>query len=178
MSEELLGINRRGLLVGLTALVGSTMASSVLKGALDYQAGPRGKILSPDRLKIVELAADIIIPDTDTPGAAKAGVHHFIDHMVAKFMSKKESDDFIAGLKAFDAQAGGFLSLSKEGQYDAVKVADDQLHEDSFYTSLKALVVAGYYTSEIGATEELIYDPVPGPYEEMPLAEIGRQWSA
>ena len=32
-------------------------------------------------------------------------------------------------------------------------------------TTLKNLVVTGYFTSEVGAKQALIFDPVPGPYK-------------
>jgi hypothetical protein len=28
---------------------------------------------------------------------------------------------------------------------------------------LKPAIIAGYYTSQIGASQELVYEPVPGP---------------
>ena len=50
--------------------------------------------------------------------------------------------------------------------------------EVAFYPKLKELTVLGYYTSEIGSTQELVYLPVPGRYDgDYELAEIGRQWT-
>ena len=51
------------------------------------------------------------------------------------------------------------------------------LEEDlsPFFHKLKELVVVGYYTSEIGATQELRYDPMPMEYKgDIPLTEVGR----
>jgi len=177
MSEDVIGISRRGLLVGLTALMGSSMASAALKGALDFSTSKPAKSLSPDQLKMVELMADIIIPDTDTPGAAKANVHGFIDHMLTKFFPQETGLQFIEGLEHFDQKSGGFLSLTPSQQYAAVEAEDETLGSNRFYGMFKGLVVAGYYTSEIGGAEELTYDPVPGPYQELPLSDVERQWS-
>ena len=33
-----------------------------------------------------------------------------------------------------------------------------------FFSQIKSLTVLAYYTSEVGATQALIYDPVPGVY--------------
>ena len=60
-----------------------------------------------------------------------------------------------------------------------MQTLDDQLHSDNenkTYKKLKELIVIGYYTSEIGGTQELKYDPVPGPYKEMKLNEVGGVW--
>ena len=47
-----------------------------------------------------------------------------------------------------------------------------------FFRQLKELTVAGYYTSEAGATEELQWLAAPGRYDaDVPLAEVGRAWA-
>ncbi len=47
-----------------------------------------------------------------------------------------------------------------------------------FFSQLKELTVAGYYTSEVGATQELHWNPAPGEYRpDVPLAEVGRTWA-
>lgn len=48
----------------------------------------------------------------------------------------------------------------------------------AFFPVLKDLVTVGYFTSEIGATKAVRYDPVPGAYRGcVPLKEIGRAWA-
>ena len=47
-----------------------------------------------------------------------------------------------------------------------------------FFPLLKDLVTVGYFTSELGATRAVRYDPVPGAYRGcVPLSEIGRAWA-
>ena len=47
-----------------------------------------------------------------------------------------------------------------------------------FFPALKDLVTVGYFTSKLGATKAVIYDPVPGAYHGcVPLKTIGRAWS-
>ena len=47
-----------------------------------------------------------------------------------------------------------------------------------FFRHLKELTLTGYYTSEIGATEELQYEHTPGRYDAcVPLEEVGRTWA-
>ena len=42
----------------------------------------------------------------------------------------------------------------------------------------KELTLAGYYTSEVGMTQELQWRPVPGYYDgDVPLSEVGRAWA-
>ena len=54
--------------------------------------------------------------------------------------------------------------------------ADDQ--HAPFFNKIKELTVLGYYTSEVGATRELAYNPVPGKFDgDYDYAKVGRQWS-
>lgn len=47
-----------------------------------------------------------------------------------------------------------------------------------FMRKMKELTLVGYYTSEIGATQELRHEPVPGRYDGcVPFSEIGRAWA-
>ena len=47
-----------------------------------------------------------------------------------------------------------------------------------FFAHVKELTMVGYYTSEIGASQELQYLHTPGRYEGcLPLEEVGRTWA-
>ncbi|MDP3852482.1 gluconate 2-dehydrogenase subunit 3 family protein [Phenylobacterium sp.] len=47
-----------------------------------------------------------------------------------------------------------------------------------FFPMLRDLVTVGYFTSELGATQAVRYDAVPGAYKGcVPLSEIGRAWA-
>jgi hypothetical protein len=47
-----------------------------------------------------------------------------------------------------------------------------------FFPVLKDLVTVGYFTSQLGATKAVRYDPIPGAYHGcVPLKEIGRAWA-
>lgn len=47
----------------------------------------------------------------------------------------------------------------------------------SFMRTLKELVVVGYYTSEIGATQELTLNPMGVWRADIPYSEVGRAWA-
>ena len=56
------------------------------------------------------------------------------------------------------------------------KEGEDQLKE--IFPALKELVVVGYFTSEMGATEALVYNPIPGPYEGcIPMSDVNGVYS-
>jgi hypothetical protein len=53
-----------------------------------------------------------------------------------------------------------------------------RLQGPPFFPILKELVTVGYFTSRLGATKAVRYDPVPGAYHGcVPLAQIGRAWA-
>lgn len=173
-------INRRQFVVGLSAAIG---ASTTLLGAKVLAAASSNKwldskgVLSVKQLKVIEIAADIIIPTTDTPGAAAAGVHHHINRVVSYFLSEQDKARFLKDLEDFTTSQGDFLTLNTAQQTTMLKEKDKNRESDEFFRSFKEAVVFSYYTSKIGASQELNYIPVPGPYREIPFSSVGKIWS-
>ena len=181
--------SRRKFIGGLSLLIGASLSPlglQSLAAAQTYSAKTAKTFLSTAQQSMLSTITDIIIPDTDTPGATKAGVPQFIEHMLAKFLPQQEAQAWLSAFTAFDQSAhallgvkgsGGFNALSSTQQVTAITLLDEKLGQDDFYAKLKELTVIGYYTSKIGASIELQYDPVPGPYREMSVKEVGRAWS-
>lgn len=141
----------------------------------------------------------MIIPTTDTPGATEAGVPDFVASIVFDWYTAPEQIDFFDGLRALDqhclaseqlpfheaSEANRVAALQAQaqiaGHYQPAPTPFGPPAEDPnapFFSKIKALVVLGYYTSEVGATRELIYMPVPGEYKgDVDFAEVGRQWT-
>src|SRR5439155_11659241 len=66
---------------------------------------------------------------TDTPGARAAGVHRFIDAMLAESFPPSERERFLAGLAEVDARAGRtsghrFLQCAPADQRALLEVLD------------------------------------------------------
>lgn len=195
-------MNRRELLAQLALVTGSAMASpfaqAALKGAA-LHAHPAASALSPQQRLMVEQLAELILPKTDTPGAIEAGVPAFIDQIVTVWYTPAERRIFLDGLAELDADCvrswgEPFTGCNPSRQSEALTKAEERSasyhpqtqgkiratpDEDSpFFYKLKLLTVLGYYTSEIGAQQELSYNPVPGHYEgDIDFDKVGRQWS-
>ena len=181
--------SRRAALGALLAGVATAGAWTSASAAAAWQAagaaatGATG--LTKSELKIVAVAADVIVPVTDTPGAVAAGVPHFIDALVKHWMTADEGAQFRAGLAGLDqrarqrykrgfaactpAQATAILQdLRASSPYEgrtfelAARIEDPKA---PFYLRLRDLVVYGYFTSEIGSTKELRYVAVPGRFD-------------
>lgn len=176
-------LNRRHFLAGLTAVLGVSgvvyLNDNAIEVGATYKPSGKNEFFNDDHMKLAARFVDIIIPDTDTPGAAKASVHLYIDHMAGAWMTEDESAVILEGLDNLDAAAKkghgkSFLSLDDAYQVAIVQNMDDNRETNQAYNALKAYTVTGYYTSKIGATQELYYDPYPGSYREVLFKDIGR----
>ena len=177
---------------GAIALVGGTVAATQLGSlvsdvsAMDSDYSPQ--FLGPNQFSMVEQIVDLIIPETDTPGAKTAGVHRFIDMMLAEWASPQTKANYVEGLQAIDARSQmadgkSFVESSPEIQLKILKALDAEAFAENgsntFFRELKKFVLFGYYSSEEGASVELRYDRLPGAYRGcVPMEDIGRSWSA
>ena len=174
-------MKRRQFLIHLSTMLGCSIAALDVKAietALSF-SNNLPKRLTDSQTKVITTVADIIIPETDTPSASQIGVQGYIDFYLHEFFDAKKRAQFLLGLEKLFHPVTDFLTSSATEQINLIQRLDDQLHtkEQNFaYKKLKELVVIGYYTSEIGATKALKYDPVPGPYKEMKLSEVGGVW--
>lgn len=137
------------------------------------------QVLDPHQSAMVAEIAEIIIPETDTPGARAAQVNEFTDVLLAEWYTPEERDRFLAGLadvdtRAKDAFGTDFLGATAaqrtaivaglDAEVAALRAADAKPGEH-FFNRMKWLAVFGYYTSEVGMTEELHWQAIPGTYD-------------
>jgi hypothetical protein len=150
--------------------------------ALGRRAHTRAKVaewhlFSSHQGEIATTVADLIIPTTDTPGAREAGVGPFMDFMVEQTFDSEELDRFLAGLDEMDSrslQTAGttFVEATEAQRIDVLAGMEAEALKDSegdspphFFDTIKSLTLFGYYTSEIGMTEELGWRMIPGSYD-------------
>lgn len=190
-------MNRRDALERAGLVLGYAVSAPVLAAIMNgCKATPgltfKPEFFSEDQAGVISEVAEIIIPRTDTPGAKDVGVPGFIDKILKECYKKEDQDRFLSGLKSFDDDANemygdSFLDLEPTQQEEHVRKIHDraieaskkgELKERPFILMAKELTVAGFFTSEPGATEVLQFNPVPGAYRGcVPLAEIGKAWA-
>jgi gluconate 2-dehydrogenase gamma chain len=184
-------ITRRTAIKSAVALVGGSIATAqlnpLIRSVAAMEEGAAPGFLDSNQYSMLEKIVDLIIPETDTPGAKSAGVHRFIDFMLADWASPQTRNSYVEGLRSIDQRAqatnsAGFSASSPAQQFALLESLDAAAETDdtgeSFFKGLKALVLFGYYSSEEGASVELKYDRLPGPYRDcVPFDEIGRSWS-
>ncbi len=116
---------------------------------------------------IISRMADLIIPPTETPGAAAAGVPHYIDMVVLQNQEhQKRFRDGIAWLQAQSeaTHAKPFIELNQEQQIgmltplsEAVDAGKFEGEGAAFFHAMKNMTADGYYTSYAGLVTELEY---------------------
>ncbi|MDH3290860.1 MAG: gluconate 2-dehydrogenase subunit 3 family protein [Gemmatimonadota bacterium] len=145
--------------------------------------------LSEHQNAMVSVLAELIIPETDTPGATAAQVNRFVDVMLAEWFDEDGREAFLRGLVALDARSVNtfgtpFLELDEVQQSVLLRGLDAELAalrqldrptNDHFFQQMKWLTLYGYYTSEVGATQELEQVIAPGRYD--PCGPVRREAS-
>lgn len=190
MAENPSLLTRRVAIKRMLAMFGGTITASQLAlltesaAAMSEDSAPG--FLSDEQFSMLERIVDLIIPETDTPGALGAGVHRFIDLMLAEWASPERQARYVAGLEEIDQRARasgteGFAAVSAAQQTELLQALDRERfvegNTETFFGELKNMVLFAYYSSETGATVELRYQAVPGDYLPcMPLDENGRAW--
>jgi gluconate 2-dehydrogenase gamma chain len=125
---------------------------------------------SPEEKALVEVMAELLIPQTETPGARAAGVPEFIERFVASCDGAYRSE-FRAGAAAVNQLARRrfrkpFPEATTEQQIELLRemagAANKKLqrHQD-FFALMRRLTVVGYYTSEAGLKQELGFAGIP-----------------
>ena len=182
-------IRRRQVLLGAIALVGGS--ASLFGCGHEHAPVPElhhggSKFFDAKQMQLLRRIVDIVIPETDTPGALGAGVDTFFDTLMAEWASEATRSRYVALLRGIDARATalhgtGFAGCEPGQQRRLIADIDaGSFHGEAElrdFRDFRNLIIAGYYTSEVGASVELRFELVPGRYLPcVPLAEIGRAW--
>ncbi len=164
-------ISRRTVIAGVTATVVTPAAIWV---ALRSGVKPAAPI---DDHTLLGVITDLVIPTTDTPGGLQVGVPAFVALAIDHEMLGSKPRLLAEVQVELDAAAGrDFLSLPADERYTLLKQVDDAAYfmrmtspepgrSASSWPTLKGLILLGYYSSEVGASQELRYEPVPGRYD-------------
>lgn len=169
-------IGRRAFLRGSSVLMGHAALGQVLTA---FAAAPR-KATFFNESEMASLAAlvDLILPATDSPAASAADTHYFIDLALPACASPQAQQTFRAGLQ-------GFAGIAKQAPAQQIAALKARATKDmaaeydaSFFKILKDYTLTGYFLSEVGATQALAYERVPGGFwGDLPLKPGQKAWA-
>jgi len=178
-------LKQMALLFGLSLSAQSLDVLAVtVKGTMPHAT----KFFTPDQLQMTGEIADLIIPTTDTPGALAVNVHGFLDTYLAECVGKAEQKKILEGLKKINSVAEDkfhktFLACTHKQHVQLLTAIEKSdlgftAEDKDFFRFFKSLTLFGYYTSEVGATQELAYLAVPGGYKgNFLFAKVGKAWA-
>lgn len=189
-------LDRRELLGHILSLAGASAVVSFSPEALAKAVAGGKRFLTAADLAVFRTTADILIPQTDTPGAIAAKVPEAFDALLANWAKPEVRTEIVEALRRIAAAAGvaspkGLVGMAPSARLAFITDYDRQALqkparpaaganaspfspvpsvEDVGYYRIKDLVVSLYYVSEIGMTQELVYEHVPGTW--VPSLEI------
>ena len=200
-------MDRRDVLKYTAYLTGyavtAPLTSAILSGCKSEPAAPDfvPAFFTAEEFPAVRTMANLMLPETDTPGADELGIPAFVDTVLAKYTEAEDQEKLRTGLQTWlqavaTQENAAYADLPEEEQLRLLNELDQEMkllaeelegkdlteeeEEDAgpWWLGLKSLMIGGYFSSEYVGTEVLAYDPVPGVYQGcIPLSEVGSSWS-
>jgi gluconate 2-dehydrogenase gamma chain len=187
-------VQRREILRRVAWLMGGAVSApaalAILQGCgpakspnLEVKYIPR--FMSEGRMfEVVTAIADIIIPHTDSSGALDVGVPSFIDQMLADVYDEKARARFTKGFAEFESSASmsgkPFLDRDSADRTAFVKESLEralaQVNDGKpFILMTRELTLLGFYTSQVGISENMEYVAVPTVFHGcVPLSSLSK----
>jgi hypothetical protein len=173
-------VNRRDALRTLAAGTLGAVASTTWVESLSAQAQAHAhtaapvaaaqawtpRVLTARQNTTVVMLTELIIPETDTPGAKATGVNRFIDGVLHEAQAA-DREEFVRGLAWIDERSTAlfgraFADIDVAQQTTLLtRLADDNNKAEAdrpgveFFRAIKSMTITGYYTTEIGLRREL-----------------------
>lgn len=185
-------MRRLGGAIGVTAAVGLTSGFK-LNAAMAFESLPNsasrpGVIFSQQQMAQLAKIARTILPKTDTPSGEDVDCHGFVDYQLATCYSEQNQQDIAnlidkINLTAQRSLGHTFAQLSDQKRQTLLENIEalngfDETDKERF-KFLKSLIVFGYFTTEVGATQALNYLAVPGGFSgSIPYKAGDKAWGS
>ncbi len=194
-------MDRRNALAGMVAMFGAQLFAPLARAAgvaevagaavgapvpVIDEGAPGIQVFTPEQRALMTALCERIVPTTDTPGAIAAGVPAYVEKLLADWALPEDRLPILSGLAEIDARSRqdykvSAAQASPEQQDALLTLAMNNAVPDGeeFFKAFRQMVVVGYYTSEIGITQEREYLPVPGEYNgAFPYSQVNKVYSA
>jgi hypothetical protein len=124
------------------------------------------RVLTARQNEAVVALTELIIPQTDTPGAKAAGVNRFIDTVLHE-ARPADRESFLRGLAWMDERSRTLFGsdIAGAGSSEQTALLTRLSNEGNsggeapigleFFQAIKSMTINGYYTTEIGLKQEL-----------------------
>lgn len=135
---------------------------------------------SDDEMSTLSVLVDLILPATDSPAASTAETQWFIDLALNACATATQKATVRAGLRELSASGVGNFDTPARTKLLQQRAGADMVlpYDQSFFKILKDYTLTGYFHSEIGATQALAYEKIPGGYQgDLPLGANQKAWA-
>ena len=198
-------MDRRSALknIGISAgyiAVTPTLISVLQSCKNEYKINWIPEVLSLDEAKALDQIVDLIIPETDIPGAKALNITMFIDRYAGKVASAEDAAFFKSGAgfvleelgvddkkpvddiktEAYDALLAKYLKAPKEKQQE-YREQQEGAEVFNFLAAIRDISIYAYKNTEYVGENVLAYLPVPG--EQIGCAPLetltqGKAWAS
>lgn len=166
-------MNRREALRATVSILGGTIVGAQAFLACNLKNESAIGFVEGDLELLSEIAETILPATPDSLGAKAANIGLFVQTMVNDCYSEDEQKTFFAGLNEIkkiskDTFNKVFTTLTESEKLKLLSGVDEQAQQagdEHYFSMMKQLVVLGYFSSEIGATQALRYEPIPCRYD-------------
>lgn len=169
-------MERREAIKWVASLFGGTLigAEAFLSGCA---SNSESTFFSAEEMVFLDEIGETILPETSkSPGAKAVKIAEFMQKIVRNCYSSEEQEIFKSGFlkveEKSDQDFGNSFSKLSAGQkmkvlefFEAESKETIENASPHFFTMIKQLTIWGYFTSEVGVTQALRYDPIPGKFE-------------
>ncbi len=167
-------MKRREAMKKVATIMGASLSASSL---LVFQQGCKSDahsqpgIFTKKDTDLLNQIGEIIIPGTDSPGAAAANTGDFAVMMLEDCYpqeAREKITSFLSEVKGLFSGKSPEDQVQKITDIDAIvygEASKEQKDKYEGYKIIKELTLFGYFSSEPGMTQALNYVKVPGRYE-------------
>ena len=188
-------MNRREAISRVSLLLGGTIvgANIFLGGGCNTSTKECESLFTEADISFLNEVGEVILPETQTPGAKAADVGSFMAIMVTDCYEVKDQKLFTDGITKLDnackkMNGKNFLECNAAerskicialDQEQKIYIAEKKPEAPSHYfRMIKELTLLGYFTSEAGCTKGLRHEAIPGKYVgDIPYKKGDRAWS-
>nr|WP_294810283.1 gluconate 2-dehydrogenase subunit 3 family protein [uncultured Sphingomonas sp.] len=184
-------IDRRDALAGMVAMFGASLFAPIARAAAAQMTPisdgpPSTPVFTTQQRALMTALSERVMPTTDTPGAITAGVPAFIEKLLADWAAPGDRKPIVEGLDAIETRSQADYKVAADkatpAQQDALltlAMEDKIPGGKDFFEKFRQLVITGYFTSEVGITQEREYLPVPGRYDgAYPYSKVNKVFSS
>ena len=177
-----------GGLAACSLVSGNSISTALAYTAKENSAEIVGQTFSQIQMQLLKYIAETILPATDTPSGADVDCHGFVDHQLKHCHSEIQQQqciDLVNKISEFSNKHydEGFTDIHSQKKAELLRLIEAgqgfSPADKQAFKFLKALIVFGFFTTEVGATKALAYQAVPGGFKgSIPYTKQSKAWGS